>query len=218
MQTLIENEINQIQQENKESFVVNSNEDLIRINAVLRGVKALKKKVTDELDPEIKKANDAHKGLTALRKKHLLPLEEIEDKINSAIKFFTIKQEQEAILLQKKINKDLADKAEAEKKRILEESKQSDEWGAEILKEQASQIVAQTVSKEECIKSVAPKQEGQYKRSNWKARITNEELIPRIWLMPNMQLLEKRAKELKVQGMTIPGVEFYDDFTMVTKE
>jgi hypothetical protein len=87
-----------------------------------------------------------------------------------------------------------------------------------VKKEQIQAIVPVTVTLEECKESVNPKESGQYKKSNWKARIVNEEVIPRIWLMPNMILLEKRAKELKVAGMTIPGVEFYDDFTIVTKQ
>lgn len=197
------------------SYSVNSNEDLIKINAMLRGIKQLKKKVTDELDPEIDKANKAHKGLTALKKKHLEPLEAIEYQINDSIKSWAIKQEEEARILQQKINEQLANQAEEEKKRILDSA--TDEWSKEIFYEKVKAMVPVTVDIKDCKETVAPKVEGQYKRSNWKAKVIDEELIPRCWLMPNMPLLEKRAKELKIEGMTIPGVEFYDDFTIVTK-
>lgn len=214
MQTL-ETEINQVQTQNQ-TFQVSSNEDLVKINTVLRGVKMLQKKVCDELDPEISKAHKTHKGLTELKKKYLKPLEEVEAKITNAIKAWTLKQEEEARLLQERINKDLAEKAEALRQEKLKEAEGADEFTRELVKEQAEEIKNDTVSLEACKEATVVKQDGQYKRSCWKARIINQEIVPKAYWIINEELLDKIAKHSKGQEQ-IPGVEFWDDFTIVTK-
>ncbi len=213
MNGLIELEINQASQQ---VYEIKTNEDLPKINAVLKGIKQLKKKVEDELNPEIEKAHKAHKGLNDLKNKYLKPLKDVEDKINIELKRWTLKQEEEARLLQEKINKQLAESAEKERQRLLKEAESSNDWKAETLKEKAQEIIAVTVDIKDCKETVAPKVEGQYKRSNWKARITNYEFVPKAYWIVDEKALDEVAKKEKGQ-IKISGVEFYDDFTIVTK-
>lgn len=213
MNQLIQTEIEQLQKTNQ--YIIENDDDLKKINATLRGVKSLKDKVCSELDPEIKKAHEAHKGLTQLRKKYLEPLEYVEKKINDALKQWTLKKEEEARLLQEKINLELAKKVEEEKKKLLESAK-GDEWEEEVIKEKINNIKPVIVDLSECNKAISSKQDGQYKKSNWKARIIDVNKIPREFMIPDMDLLNKFAKEHK-ENFGIPGVEAYDDFTIVTK-
>ncbi len=213
MNALIENEIDQI---SKQSFAISNAEDLLRINAVLKGIKGLKKKIEDELNPEIEKAHKAHKGLTELKKKYLKPLEAVEASINTELKVWTLKQEEEARLLKEKIDADLARKAEEEKKRLLKEADGKDDWAKEVAQEKVQEIIPVTVDLKDCKETIAPKQEGQYKRSNWKARIVDESRIPHNFFIVDEKKLDKYAKEFK-ELASVTGVEFYDDFTIVTK-
>ncbi len=212
MNQLVETEITQIQ---NQVFKIENNEDLVKVNAILKGVKGLQKKVKEELDPEIAKAHDAHKGLTTLREKYLKPLKDVEIKINDALKKWQLKIEQDARDLQDKINKDLSEKAEQEKQRLLSEA--TDEWSQEVAQEKASEIKPVTVDLKECQQAVTIKQEGQYKRSNWKAKCVDIEKIPLKFLMVNESALNYCAKDENIRKEGIPGVEFYDDFTIVTK-
>lgn len=198
------------------SFEIATEHDLLNINEVLRRVKVMIKYVEDELNPQIKKAHEAHKSLNVLKKKHLEPLENVEAKINTSLKNWQLKKDEEASLLQEKINADLAKKAEEYKQELLEEAKEADGWNQELLTEKAHGISPATVDLQDCKVTITPKVEGQYKRSNWKCRIIDWSLIPRELLIPNEKLLNKMAQEQK-ERFNVQGCESFDDFTVVTK-
>jgi thioesterase domain-containing protein len=174
------------------------------------------KRVTDILDPKIKLAHETHKSLTTMKKEELKPLEEIESKINKAFKDYDVKKQEEARLLQEKINKDLAEQAEALRQKQLKEAENASEWEQEIVKESVAEIKPVAVSIEDCKSTVIQKIDGQHKRSCWRARIINPDLIPKEYWIINESLLDKKAKELK-DKFDIPGCESWDDYTFVTK-
>lgn len=214
MNQLIEKEIEQLPSE----YEVNSNEDLERLTLVLRGVKGLQGKVKEELDPQVLQAHKAHKGLTELRAKYLNPLQAIEQNINTAIKMWHVKQDAEARLINDRINKELAEEAEKTKQEELKKAMEADsEWEQETALAKAHAIVPVEVKLEDVKSSLLPKQEGQYKRDNWKAKIVDETLIPREYLVVNMPLLNQLAKESKGQ-LSVQGVECWNDFTIVTRQ
>lgn len=198
-------------------FSINSESDLIRLNAVLRGVIETEKNIADKLDPEIANANKTHKGLTALKKSTLEPFVAVRSKINESIKSWYSKKEEEAKKLQEQINLQLAQQAEEVKQKMINDAESLNEWDKEIVKEQSNNVVAVTVEAKDCLQTVLPKQEGQYKRSNWKARVVNEDVLPRAFLIPNEAALNTAAKQEAWRMSGIMGVEFYDDFTIVTK-
>lgn len=184
------NELDQI----KTSYEIKSNDDVIRLNLVLRKTIELEKKICDRIDPEIANAYKTHKGLTALKKEELQPILNVKNAINDSLKQWQIKLDNEAKALQEKVNKQLAEQAEQN-------------WSDEK---------PDTVDLYACKQAVIPKVEGQYKRSNWKARVINAELVPKEFWIINESALDKTAKLTKGE-IEIPGVEFYDDFTIVTK-
>ncbi len=198
------------------SFEINSEEDLVRLNLVLKKCIECNKKIDEKLDPRIAEANKTHKGLTALKKETKKPWDEVIDKIKLSLKVWYANKEEEAKQLQQKINEDLSKKANEYKEELLQEAANSDEWSAEVLKEKASEIVAQSVELKDCKETIGGKQEGQYKRSNWKARIFDENRIPREYLCPDLKKIDEFAKKYKGE-LAIQGVEIYDDFSIITK-
>lgn len=198
-------------------FEITSNEDLTRLNLVLRRIKQSKDKICEKLDPEIANAYKTHKGLTALKKETLKPWEEVETKINNSIKAWHIKQEEEARLLQERINKQLSEQAEALRQQKLKEAdEKGSDWSKEIAKEEVKNIVTDTIDLKACKEAVIQKQEGQYKRSNWKAEIIDSNKVPKEFWTIDLQALDVYAKKTK-GTIPVEGVRFYDDFTIVTK-
>lgn len=198
------------------NYEITSIADVERINLILRRVIEIEKKICDRIDPEIANAYKTHKGLTALKKEELAPILRVKEQINVSLKAWQIKKEQEAKELRDRINKELAEKAEALRLEKLKEAEGKDEWSKELAVEEAESIKADSVDIVACKEAVIPKQEGQYKRSNWKARVVDYNLVPKIYWKIDEKLLDEVAKKEKGQ-FNIQGVEFYDDFTIVTK-
>ncbi|MBL7685943.1 MAG: hypothetical protein JNK65_07925 [Deltaproteobacteria bacterium] len=58
-----------------------------------------------------------------------------------------------------------------------------------------------------------PKVSGITSKKTWKFKITNQELIPREYLIPDEKTLGQIARTL-CENATVPGVEFYFDLTI----
>lgn len=105
-----------------------------------------------------------------------------------------------------------AREAEAAEKKRLENLKIDD---AVELENQGRNEEAESVLNAPISVAPAPihkpkKTEGVSTRDNWKMRITNADMIPREYLIPNETLLNQMAKAFKNQKK-IPGVEFYNE-------
>lgn len=87
-------------------FKITSNTGLVESAGLLQGIKALQKKITDELDPNIANAFKTHKDLVATKNRNLAPLAEAENIIKKAVLGY--QQEQE------RIRKEAEAKAQAE--------------------------------------------------------------------------------------------------------
>jgi hypothetical protein len=68
----------------------------------------------------------------------------------------------------------------------------------------AAQVVAPTVN------VVIPMIQGQHNKTVWKAKVVNESLVPREYLMVNEKLLGDYAKAMKDKA-NVPGIEFYSE-------
>jgi hypothetical protein len=105
-----------------------------------------------------------------------------------------------------------ATKNAAERERLQRE--------AEVRQKAANEAAAKAQAKEEAaanvqansvtVFSTTPEIKGQSTRKTWKARIVNAALIPREWLVPNLDAINAFAKSTK-GAMTIPGVEMYEE-------
>lgn len=199
------------------TFEITSNEDVEKINIVLRRVIEMIKHVESELNPQIKLAHESHKAAMATKKKLLEPLETVEYNINVALRNWQVKKEAEAKTLQDKINKQLAEAAEEQRKKVeLEAKNATNEWDKEVAVDKLADIKTDSVELAVCKEAIAPKITGQYKKSNWKARVINPELVPDEYWIINESMLDKVAKMTKGEEK-INGIEFFDDFTIVTK-
>lgn len=199
------------------NFEISNTEDVNRLTLILRRIKQIKDSICEKIDPRISDAYKAHKGLTALKKETLKPFEDAESKINNSLKQWQIKKDEEARLLKEKLDKELAEQAEKLRLEKLKEAENTDdELLKEIALEKASEIKADTFELKQVQLAVQPKIDGQYKRDNWRAKVVNPDLVPKEFWIVDEKALDRVAKLTK--GETeVPGIEFWNDFSIVTK-
>jgi septal ring factor EnvC (AmiA/AmiB activator) len=97
-----------------------------------------------------------------------------------------------------------------EKERIAEEAKRE----AEAKEKEAARVKSELPKI--TVASTVTKQAGESVRITWKARVINASLVPRTYLMVNETALDKQAKATQ-NTVQIPGVEFYEEKTMVRR-
>jgi len=173
---------------------------------LLKGNKELLKKINNTFDPIIKKTNEAHKEAVAQKKQYAeIPLR-VEKLLKTKIGSYLDEQRR---------------KAEAEAKREQEEEQRKAEERrlaeAEELEKQGHTQEAQAVLDQEIITpkiQAAPveKSAGLSTRVIWKYRITNINLIPREYMVPNETMIGSKVRTDK-DKTNIPGIEAYRETT-----
>lgn len=169
-------------------------------------LKGLRKQIDDTFDPIITKAHSAHKEAVAQKKKVEGPLAIGEGHIKGLMTDFRneaerIRREQEAAAraeATRKAEEEQLAKAEAAEKR-------GDTAKAEAILNQPLKVVPMPVKPSE-----TPTVAGVSFRQNWKARVIDETLIPREYLMVDMSALNGIARSMKGKAV-VPGVEFYPE-------
>ena len=189
------------------TIVINSSEDIGRAKVVILGIKGLIERVKESFDPIVERAHSAHKEAIAQRDKHLKPLNDSKKKIESAITTYSLKMEAEQRERERLANIELAKIAEANKQKLLDQAKESSEWDAEVLKEQAQAIKPITV---DTMKKVV-EEKGVVIKKTWKAKVIDTALIPREYLIVDESLLNKVAKDEVIRKNGVAGVEFYEE-------
>lgn len=203
----IESEISNFVEENK-PIVVNDNNDLMKATACIKGIKSMQDKVKDSFNSIIDQAHKAHKEAIGQRDKYLKPLVDIEKKFKDAILVFNRKMEEEQRERIRKANEGMAEKAEKEKQRLLAEANKTDDaWDKEALQEKAQAIQPVTCD----APGKAIEQEGLSIRKTWKARVIDESIIPRAFMIVNESALNTAAKQEGWRIAGIMGVEFYQE-------
>lgn len=206
MNALIETEVEQLTQ--APIIAVNNASDVSKATAVIKGIKGLIDKVKETFDPIVDKAHKSHKEAVAQRKKYLDPLEDQKKKYEGAISDYVKREEAEQRERERLANEHLAKVAEEAKQKLLNASKESvNEWEAEVLKEKAQEVKAVTVG----IQVKFVEEAGVVVRKTWKARIINEKLIPRQYLIVDERMISLAAKDELFRNSGIPGVEFYEE-------
>lgn len=163
----------------------------------LKAVKARIKQVTEFWSEPKKKAADAHKAICEQEKKFLQPLRDAEAKVKEKIGVFDL----------------------AERKRLQEEEerRRQDAMAAMSLAVEAEKS-GNTAAAREAIAiaamesaqvEVVPKSAGVTTRYEWRARVVDPILIPRMFLMVDEKALQAYAKSTKGKSV-VPGVEFYE--------
>ena len=184
-------------------LVVKTPEDYLFAGEFLRSLKDQRRSIQEWFKPLKEKADQAHKAIIRKEKEALKPLEEAEALIAPAM--LAWKREEER-------------KAEEEARRIREEARKREEEirlaeaiqaEREGYKEEAQAILEEPIDiPVVTVQTRTPKIAGLAERTTWTFRVVNEDLIPREYLMPN---LNKIGAVVRIdKGKTkIPGIQAF---------
>jgi hypothetical protein len=105
-----------------------------------------------------------------------------------------------------------------ERERLIQEAKNASDQVAQNLAmaTKLESTGAQTVASSVSVSSTVKRQAGESVRITRKARVVNLSLVPREYLMVNEKMLDIAAKTSRGPS-TIPGVEFYEERSIIRK-
>jgi hypothetical protein len=173
----------------------------------LKHIKAQQKKVDETFDPIISRAFQTHKEACNQKNKFSNPLKNAEKIVKNLLNAYRQKKEAEAREAQRKLQ-ELADKAARKQKLLDEQIAKAKESGNEAKVEKLEE------KKENYQPPVVPviapeigKVEGISYRDKWSAQVIDVNAIPREYMQPNMDALNKIAQGCK-GSLNIPGVKF----------
>ena len=192
----------------KAELIISNQSDYEAASTVLSEVKSRYKELDAQRKEITKPIDAAKKAVMDLFKTPLELLEKADSKIKGLMIGYTNEQERKAREEQARLQR-LADAEAAKQKKILDEKIARAEAAgkaerAELLaqeKENIAPIIAPVVAPQ----IETPK--GVSYRDNWTAEVIDINLIPREYLVVNMQALNAVAKSTK-GTLTIPGVKF----------
>jgi len=178
----------------------------------LKAIKAAQKKVVDHFGGMKEAAHKAWKTITAQESDTLKPLADAEAVLKRSM--LTYQTEQEAIRQaeQRRLQAEADARARAEQDRLLKlaESRKT-EAKREEYREAAAAVIAPVVQ----VASTTPVIAGQSIRKTWRARVVNQALVPREWLVVNEKALDAFARSTS-GAVQIAGVEMYQETTLAS--
>lgn len=173
------------------------------------------KEVKDTFDPICDAAHKAHKAAVEKRAKYLDPLTAAQKSVKGLMSAWDAEQERIRREEQARIEAELR---KQEEERRLQEAIEAEAamkaQGAtkEEVAEETTAILETPVTVAPVVipKAVPKMQGGPVYRTIWKARIVNERLIPREYLVPDMVKINGVVRSLK-GAANIPGVQAYEE-------
>ena len=192
----------------KAEITISTQTEFELASVVLKEVKSRYKELEAQRKAITMPLDDAKKAIMELFRQPLTALESAETKLKGLMLGYTAEQERKAREEQARLQK-LADQ-EAEKQRKALEAKierakaSGKEEKAEMLEMEKENIIPITAP------VVAPQIEkpaGISYRDQWSAEVIDEKLVPREYLIVNLQALNKIAAATK-GTITVPGVRF----------
>ena len=196
--------------EQANTFVIVSQQDYNNAAEVCKDIKAKIKTVEDYWKPLKDNAHAAHKAICAKETELLAPFTKAENAIKGKMTTF-----QRQLMEEQRIQREEQERFRREEAdRLMAAAQEAQQEGME---EHADYLVEEA-AKAEVMRFEQPKQEktaGASTRSIWRARVTNESLVP---ITANgicirqidTAMLNKIATMVKGKS-SIPGVEFYED-------
>jgi hypothetical protein len=184
---------------------VASEEDYENTAWTLQFLSANKSKAEGLLNPFKEFAYEAHKRAVAHVKKYVGPFEDAIAILKG--KRATYRVEQQHIAAQRQRELEAAATKQAEEDALA----QAAELEQQGFSEQAKEVIEAAVNAPPppvVVTAALPKVPGMGTRKIWKARVVNEKLIPREWLIPDMKAINGHATDRKERA-AIPGVQFY---------
>lgn len=192
----------------KAELTISNQSDYEAASAVLSEVKSRYKELDAQRKEITKPIDAAKKAVMDLFKTPLELLEKAESKIKGLMIGYTNEQERKAREEQLRLQK-IADAEAARQKKILDEKIARAEASGKTEKAEELQMQKETITPI-VAPIIAPQIEtpkGVSYREQWSAEIIDEKLIPREYLIVNLQALNKIAAATK-GTISVPGVRF----------
>ena len=192
----------------KAELIISNQSDYEAASTVLSEVKSRYKELDAQRKEITKPIDAAKKAVMDLFKTPLELLEKAESKIKGLMIGYTNEQERKAREEQARLQR-LADAEAAKQKKILEEKIARAEASGKTEKAEELQMQKETITPI-VAPIIAPQIEtpkGVSYREQWSAEIIDEKLIPREYLIVNLQALNKIAAATK-GTISVPGVRF----------
>jgi len=192
----------------KAEIIISNQSEYENASVVLKEIKSRYKELDTQRKEITTPLDTAKKQVMELFRKPLEMLDKAESLIKNKMIGYTTEQERKAEEERRRLQR-LADEEAARQKKILDEKiarakASGKEEKAGMLEERKENVVPVFVP------TIAPsieKPSGVSYRDKWYAVVVNPDLIPREYLIPNMDALNKIATGTK-GSLKIPGVEF----------
>ncbi len=209
-------------QDKAKAVIVKDQESLSIANNMFLGIKAIRKKIADLMNPIIYSAHRSHKMALGKKAELEAPLITAEGWLNGQVTAYhqhieKLRREEEEKARQAAI------KAEMERRKAEEEAriKAAAELEAAGAKEEANAMMQEAVEEtEKPLEVYVPPPEtpkvvltGATVKTTWTFEIVNEAIIPRQYLIPDMVKIGGIVRSLKGQT-NIPGVKAIEKKSM----
>ncbi len=189
-------------QESK-TVIINNQSDYLNAVEMLKGIKALRKKLDDRYKPIQEKTKEANQLALQNIRDYQVPLNDAERTINSSMGKYVTKKNKERKAEEDRIKKIAEEKERADIKKDLEEcglDKKEAEQEAEKMEVVVPDVQIQDETKVENLSY----------RTNWYFLIEDVSKIPREYMIPDEKRIGNVARTLK-GTITIPGVKIYSE-------
>lgn len=204
--------------EQAKAIVITTAADYTRAAEMLKAVVDMRRSVEDTFKPMKDAAHKAHKAVCEQETKILAPVIEAERYLRSGIGAHQAEEARQRRAEEERIRLQNQRQAEADAQRRSEDAALEDaavahqNGDSELAEQILSSPLPMTPAKVApvVLPSSVPKVAGVSARAVWKWRITDANLIPRQYLIPDEAAIGQVARALKDRA-NIPGVEIYNE-------
>jgi hypothetical protein len=192
------------------AMVIASQQDRTTAGDIIREAKRRAAAVIASFDESVKAAYAAHKAATAHRAKFLEPLEQLEKILKAKVVAYDQEQARLRAEAERKARAEAEAAAERERVRLLKEAEKlkTPELKAARI-EQAEAVVAAPVD----LPPEPEKVKGESYQVTYDAEIVDANLVPRAYLVIDMQALRKVGQATKGK-QDVPGVKWVEKKTL----
>lgn len=230
LETTIRNEVDHL---DPQAVVVGNQQDREEVSKNVKNARFIRSRVEKFFEEMKANAYKTWKGICSVEKSYTDKCDAYEKAANRAILTYDegIRLEQERLAREAEAKRQAEEKAreDAEAARRLAEDAEDESTVADreaLLREsqEAERKAAEERAAAERLRqqTFVKRESGESVRSTWKARVIDTNLVPREYLIVDQKMLDAVAKSKKDQiaqkQFCIPGVEFYEDRTIVRKQ
>lgn len=183
--------------------------DYEKASTIGKGLRELKKTISDTFDPMISKCHGAWKEAIAQKAKYFGPVETAQKVIDGKITNYLLECERIRKAEEQRLQREADEKARKEQEKLDARAAKAEASGnvakAAGLREQAAQVEAVAPQAAPAVSLFA----GQSLRKRWYAKVTDFKALPDDYKLPNQSMLDGLAVSSKGQ-MKIAGCEMYE--------